>query len=184
LGSLNDPNGWSPNQDNQWKKLTEEKTRIGWQHIFFGRIARTITNLPTIKPTHQIGSAKTQHTKWPRKLLQTIWDTFLRLWRQHNEYIHGVTEKSHAKRQRAAISARVIECYQQMDLLSAIDRDKIYTKSQDELMQENPTYIKSWVKLATRIIRTSKKENRKKTGQKLMMEQYFQWHPPDVTRHQ
>jgi hypothetical protein len=71
-----------------------------------------------------------------------------------------------------------------MDLLSAIDRDKIYTKSQDELMQENPTYIKSWVKLATRIIRTSKKENRKKTGQKLMMEQYFQWHPPDVTRHQ
>jgi hypothetical protein len=62
-----------------------------------------------------------------------------------------------------------------------MDRNKVFTKTQEDLMREHPNYIKAWVKLATRIIRTHKNENKHKTGQRLMMEQYFKWHPPEGT---
>jgi hypothetical protein len=49
-------------------------------------------------------------------------------------------------------------------------------------MAENPNYIKAWVRLATRIIRTCKKENKHRTGSHIMMEQYLKWNPPDKTK--
>jgi hypothetical protein len=49
-------------------------------------------------------------------------------------------------------------------------------------MEDDPRTIKTWVKIAERIIRTSKKEHRRQKGQREMMEQYFKWHPPEKVR--
>jgi hypothetical protein len=54
--------------------------------------------------------------------------------------------------------------------------------TQDEIMAENPNYIKAWVRLATRIIRTCKKENKHRTGSRIMMEQYLKWNPQTKQR--
>lgn len=49
-------------------------------------------------------------------VLQNLWDAFLKLWRQRNEFIHGVTMTSKIEQQRKALSTRVSECYKQLDL--------------------------------------------------------------------
>jgi hypothetical protein len=182
MESIRDPLGTPTITESSKGKWTKDQTKIGWQQIFFGRIARSITNLPTIQPINRNGSTNTRQTTWPRKLLRTIWDTSLKLWRQRNEYVHGKTVQSQAEQQRKAILARVTACYQQMDIFSTMDRDRIFTKSQDNLMQENPNYLKAWLKLATQIIQPSKKENKHYTGQRIMMAQYFKWHPTEETR--
>jgi hypothetical protein len=64
------------------------------------------------------------------------------------------------------------------------DQQKLYQKDEETLMKEEPHYIKSWLKIAHRIIRTSKKEASKQYREKNLMEQYFQWQPPRKKKRQ
>jgi ribosomal protein L14E/L6E/L27E len=118
-----------------------------------------------------------------RQLVRHIWDTFLILWKQRNNLVHNEATTTKAERQKIALTSRVQKCFDKQDQLNHDDRQKIFRKQQDELMEEDPRTIKTWVKLAERIIRTSKKEQRRQTGQREMMEQYFKWHPPEKGRH-
>jgi hypothetical protein len=89
---------------------------------------------------------------------------------------------SKIKQQGKAIAAQVSGCLKQKDQISIKDRNQVFTKTQEAIMEENPQYIKAWVRLATRIIRTCKKENQHRTSPRIMMEQYFKWNPPDKTK--
>jgi hypothetical protein len=93
-----------------------------------------------------------------------------------------VTITSKTAQQRKALEAQVSGCFKQKDLMGIEDRNRVFTMTQDELMAENPIYIKAWVRLATRIIRTCKKENKQRQGSRIMMEQYLKWNPPDKTK--
>jgi hypothetical protein len=65
------------------------------------------------------------------------------------------------------------------EMLQEIDRQKIFDKSKEELLQENPTTIKNWVKMAESLIQIARREKNKRAKGNAMMEQYFKWHPPD-----
>jgi hypothetical protein len=161
---------------NRQCKFLQDQAEIGWQQVFRGRIARALTTLPSNKHDPESGGMK--QTRWPRNMLRTIWDTFLILWNQRNNYVHGVTITSKTAQQRKALGAQVSGCFRQKDLTSIEDRNRVFTMTQEELMAENPNYIKAWVRLATRIIRTCKKENKHRKGSQKMMEQYLKWNPP------
>jgi recombinational DNA repair protein (RecF pathway) len=45
-------------------------------------------------------------------------------------------------------------------------------------MQEDARYIKAWLRLSERIIKTNRLESKKNRKEKALMEQYFKWHPP------
>jgi hypothetical protein len=51
--------------------------------------------------------------------------------------------------------------------------------TEEELMKTDVKHIKQWVRMAARIIRTNKRENKKSQGQRKFMDQYFKWNPPD-----
>jgi hypothetical protein len=170
----------SDHHGNRQCKFLQDQAEIGWQQVFRGRIARAITKLPSNKQNPESGGMK--QTRWPRNMIRTIWDTFLILWNQRNNYVHGVTITSKTAQQRKALEAQVTGCFKQKDLMGIADRNHVFTMTQDELMAENPNYIKAWVKLATRIIRTCKKENKQRLGSRIMMEQYLTWNPPDKTK--
>jgi hypothetical protein len=179
LGCINPT--WQPNHDgNNICKITQEQDAIGWQQVYMGRITRAMTTLLSNSSEQEAGGRRP--TKWPRRLLRIVWDTFLTLWSQRNQHVHGVTLTLKRKQQRKALSAQVSGCYQRMDMMKISDRDRVFTKTQAELLEENPQYIKAWVRLATRILRTCKKEQQQKKGQRTMMEQYFKWNPPEKNK--
>jgi hypothetical protein len=76
---------WSANLTGNRKvnRWIQDQSRIGWQQILYGRTAKS---LEFAMEDHFCNKANDtgQETgaKWVRKLIQVIWDTFLKLWTQ------------------------------------------------------------------------------------------------------
>jgi hypothetical protein len=59
------------------------------------------------------------------------------------------------------------------------DWQRLFQKTAEEKLCEDPRNIQAWIRMAEKIIRTNKQESKQMTGQKKMMEQYFKWNPLD-----
>jgi hypothetical protein len=174
---------WEPNKYHHKSiQIIRAQTKIGWQHMYFGRFTRQLTKLPSTKHVNQLGGWSC--TRWPQRLLRMIWDTFIKLWHQRNEIIFGTTLKSRLEQQQKAMKARVDDCYRRKDQLTITGRNKVFTREQDEIMRENPQHIKAWIKFAERVLRLNKKENQGQTKQRNLMDKYFKWHPHEQGKKQ
>jgi hypothetical protein len=177
--SIMDP-GWEPQPaQNYTLPFIKRQTTIGWQQILFGRISKTLANRIALED--QENNTNNPATKGKtRHILKTIWDTFLALWQQRNEIVHGTQATTTAERQRQALQQRVQHCYDHKNQLSYTDQQKLFKLEHAEMMQEDPQKLKAWTRVAERIIKTSKREQKHTiTRQGKLMEQYFKWHPPE-----
>jgi hypothetical protein len=168
---LRDPK-WEPKWESiQSQHLDQgilEQTKIGWQQIIFGRIARSL-----------VQSQDTTTTVKLRQILRKIWDTFLALWQQRNSVVHDSEHIQKVDKKKQTLEAKIKRCFDYKDKLKASDRQKIFDKSKEELMQEHPTTIRNWIKMVESVIQVDRREKNKRTKGNAMMEQYFKWHPPD-----
>jgi hypothetical protein len=114
-----------------------------------------------------------------RKFVRAIWDTFLLLWRQRNEVVHGTSLESRKQAETRALELKVQECYEWENRLPIDDCRRLFQTSREDKLKEEPRNIKTWICMANRIIKTNKRELKKEQGQRKMMENYFKWHPPD-----
>jgi hypothetical protein len=114
-----------------------------------------------------------------RKLIKAVWDTFLLLWRQRNEFVYGESVDKHQIAQARGLEMKVSRCYESQDIMTIEDRRRVFQMTEEELMKTDIKHIKQWVRMAERIIRTNKRENKKSQGQRKFMDQYFKWNPPD-----
>jgi hypothetical protein len=156
----------------------QAQSKIGWQQVFLGRIAKTITerNGEHSDPVTRFDANK-RGKRWKQKLIRKIWDTYLKLWKQRNEIIHGTQERDKNEIQRQRLTTRLERCYQYQSQLRVRDQNKIFYKTIDEIKQEDPRLIQSWLKICERLIRIHKKEAKKPNQMKTMMEQFVQWKP-------
>jgi uncharacterized protein (UPF0335 family) len=115
--------------------------------------------------------------KWVRKLIQVIWDTFLKLWIQQNELIHGQKAQQKSIREQHYVEARVNRCYEYQSRLTHKDREKIFYKTKEELLREGTRYVRAWIKLCERIIRVHKKEAKERPRESRILELFIQWKP-------
>jgi hypothetical protein len=111
---------------------------------------------------------------WTWKLIQCLWDALLALWKQRNDIIHDTQLEKKSIQQKQKLEARIE--------LPIQDWSKIFYKSKEELLQEDPRYITAWLRLSERIIRIHRKDRNKTTKERTMMEQYFKWHPLEHSR--
>jgi hypothetical protein len=173
---------WAPNADTDNRDILnslKEQMTIRWKHIYYGRMARSWTKISTQHPsTTNNNKELSAGDGWTRRIIRIIWNTFLRLWTNRNGIIYNDQLQTQQDRQRECLATQVELCYSQRHDISISDQNKIFCKEQDQLMQQDARYIKAWLKLSKRIIRTNKTENKKRTREKDMMEQYFKWHPP------
>jgi hypothetical protein len=177
--SIKEP-GWEP-QPTQSKMFpfVKQQTTIGWQHLLFGRISKTLAN--NIALDDKENKTNNPATKGKtRYIIKTIWDTFLALCQQRNEIVHENQTTTKTERQRQALQLRVQRCYDFKSQLRHTDQQKLFKLEHTEMMQEDPQKIKAWTRVAERIIKTSKREQEQTTNQQgKFMEQYFKWHPPE-----
>jgi hypothetical protein len=168
-----DPN-WQPESSIVSKGLRKgvnEQNRIGWQQILRGRFAKSL-------------SGGDRHKEQDlRRVLRCIWDALLNLWQQRNELVHHNERETRAEKMKRKMEAKIHRCYRMKDMLRFQDRERLFTKNEEELLREDPTTVKNWLKIAEKMIRITRRETKARTREKNMMEQYFKWHPPDRTSH-
>jgi hypothetical protein len=155
-------------------KWIPEQNSIGWHHILFGRIPISLTT--TISQTLQdqgIASWLISGEKWSQRLIQIIWDTFLQLWQNRNNIIYETGNGKAMDRRKERLIAKVDRCYQHMDQLPLADRNQIFSRDKKILMMEDPRFIAAWLKMAERIIRVNKKEQKFRRQESVLMENYF-----------
>jgi hypothetical protein len=163
-------------EDNYLKMGIQDQQEIGWSHILFGRFA-TSTSRYIDATLKQRGCQKWQNSgeRWTQRMTQNIWDTFLSLWNNRNTIIYEDQNKSNHDILKERLRMKVENCYLYADKLSSNDRQKIFHLDEKDLMNEDPRYIKAWLKNAGRIIRVSKAEAKQISGEKQLMENYFNW---------
>jgi hypothetical protein len=172
---------WNPASNsictNELRKGIEAQSQIGWHHVIYGRLAKDfVTCLAT---TDEPSFPKTSAEMHGRKLIRAIWDAMLTLWKQRNEAVHGITEEVRRVARIQALDLKVRYCYEQQYIMPIDDWRRLFQKTKDEKLREDPRNIQAWIWMAEKIIRTNKRENKRIMGQKKMMEQYFKWNPPD-----
>jgi hypothetical protein len=159
-------------------KWVQDQSHIGWEQILYGRTAKSLeTALDIYFRSKKNDTGQDTGAKWIKRLIHKIWDTFLQLWVQRNEIIHGKQEGSRSLREQQFLEARVSRCYEYQYKLPAEDRGKIFHKSLEEMLREDARYLKAWIKLCERIIRVYKKENTEKSREGRFMEIFFKWKP-------
>jgi hypothetical protein len=179
--SINEPN-WEPDATGQpdLDRCIRDQSKIGWPQLYKGRIAKTITQyMERHYRTNNNDNWQYSGESWTRKLIQCLWDALLALWKQRNDIIHDTQLETKSIQQKRKLEARIDRCYTFHDELMLQDRSKIFYKSKEELLQEDPRYITAWLRISERIIRIHRKEKKKTTKERTMMEQYFKWHPPE-----
>jgi hypothetical protein len=171
--SSSDPT-WQP-ENFQESRGAIVQSRIGWQQLFFGRIAKELVQ--ELKGKHVNGQEANKYNG--QKIIRMIWDTFLKLWKQRNEQVFGETAKSKKEAQRSAWIAKVERCFELETLLKWKDRSKVFQKSKEEILTAEPHKIAAWVKLAEQLIKINKHEKMKDKAQRGMMDTHFLWKPPE-----
>jgi hypothetical protein len=76
------------------------------------------------------------------------------------------------------LELRIRRCYESKFLLTREDQDKVFYKEEKNLIHEDHRFIKAWLRLAERTIRTAKKEAEPTMNSRRLMETFFRWKPP------
>lgn len=125
-------NDWAPSESNLADDITrfvKEQTEIGWQHIYYGRFAKSMSNISKDDDDEvKIGD------RWTKRIIITIWTTLLQLWSNQNGIIYNAHTTIMLEQKRERLTARVQECYNQRYTIKINDQAKIFYKDQEQLM--------------------------------------------------
>jgi hypothetical protein len=156
---------WQPSLQDlspEWRRAIMEQNRIGWKHIFYGRISTCmITAMEDHYHTLNINTKQYSGERWAKKFIINIWTTILKLWKTRNDIIYDSENKQHLESLRDKLKSRVLRCYALQDQLLANDHCLWFDTALQDKLEEDPKQIQTWLSLVERIIRISKREQNK-----------------------
>jgi hypothetical protein len=179
---------WVPDMDHisrNWAPGVIEQTRIGWQHIFHGRISK---KLIMAMDSHylDLGITGYKYTgeRWARTLIRHVWDTMLKLWRERNNLLNE-RDKSKAQAQLVEqMEKRVRRCYELSGHLSHRERAHWFSATMTELLQKELRHIKTWVNMVERLIRITKREQKRRPKGSIIMDRFLRLTTTKTTQRQ
>jgi hypothetical protein len=132
-------------KDENWKPFTTvglklqkglvAQERVGWFQILHGRLANDfIICLAEVDNTSAARASAEMHGK---RLLRFIWDSFLQLWKQRNEAVHGITEHSRKMAQIQAMEMKIRHCYEQQFIMPIDDQRRIFQIPEEERLKQD-----------------------------------------------
>jgi hypothetical protein len=177
---------WTPVMSAVSRELVpciQQQNKIGWQHLFRGRIAKKMADfMESHYRSMPIDRKRYTGVRWCKMLIKNIWNTVLRLWENRNEWIHGKQLQAERRTEQQRVHHRVCKYYEMRDLLEHGDREKIFYKDLDDMLNEDARYLKAWLKLAQRVFSMARKEQAKTRDERKMMDTYFNWRPAKTTQ--
>jgi hypothetical protein len=125
--------------DKQLLTCIRDQQEIGWEHIMFGRIAKTTSQFIDVT-LQQRGVQKWQNSgeRWSQRMIQNIWDSLLSLWNNRNAIIYNSHTMNKQDIMRDRLKMKVERCYSYADTLKLLDRQLLFHLTENELMAEDP----------------------------------------------
>ena len=92
------------------------------------------------------GQAQSQKraSTWTRKLILSIWEYSISLWKHRNTFYHGHTQQEHYQKIRQQLAAKVVQAYQEAGTFNISDRHIFSTSIEERLKQPNAT-LQAWL---------------------------------------
>jgi hypothetical protein len=157
------------------RQAIKDQNIIGWNQILYGRISK---EFGIAQDNHyrwqQLSEITHNGSRWTRDLIFHIWKTTLALWSNRNKAKHDNDTSSQTNLAHQQLLTRAQHCYEQMHLLTAVDRNHLFHKTLEERIQDNPKHLVTWVDHAEQIIRLNKQEDPHIIKCRKKMEEYFQ----------
>jgi hypothetical protein len=132
---------WTPNINyvsHKLKSFVKEQGKIGWYQLYNGRVAKTIADfMEDHFCSLELDPFKYTGKRWTKMLIRTVWNTILKLWKSRNDIIYN---QDRAETERVIwenLQQRVEHCYNQAESLPAADRNLIFQRDINELLQED-----------------------------------------------
>jgi hypothetical protein len=160
----------------------KQQNKIGWHQIFKGRIAKKIIQfMEAHYRTLPIDTKRYTGERWGKMLISNIWHMVLTLWSNRNEVVHGNRIQAGLNTEKQRLHHRVQQYYERKETLSTTNKEKIFYKDVQDMLQEDSRYIKAWLKIAQRVFSAHRKEQSKPQHEQKLMEAYFGWKPSQTT---
>jgi hypothetical protein len=155
-----------------------QQNRIGWYHLFKGRMAKAMTQfMESHYQSMPIDRKRYTGERWSKMLIRNIWNMVLQLWETRNATIHGKQTQTEQHTEQQRLQHRVRKYYEMADLLEPTDQVKVFFKDLEGMLLEDTRCIKAWLKLAQRMFSTAEREQAKPRNERKLMENYFAWKP-------
>jgi hypothetical protein len=174
--SISNPK-WQPDSNYispHWAEGVRDQNRIGWRQIYYGRIAKTLIgafeqhyrDLKANEFTHN-------GERWARQLIRTIWDTILEIWHQRNSINNQADAKQKESQRKEKLENRVRRCFSFREKLRHGERQQWFANTLEEVLKKDARFIESWTKAVERIISITKREQKKRPRESIIMERFI-----------
>jgi hypothetical protein len=174
---------WQPTIENvsrEWRQVVQEQTDIGWLHIIYGRISnRMILGMDNHYKTLPINHKKYNGKRWATQLLINIWSMLLRLWKQRNNIIYEASDNANKEANTEKLEKRIRRCYSLQIQLTSSERRKWFDTELDDKLQEETQHLKIWLQMVERLLRISKREQRRRPNSSRIMETFLGIRAPE-----
>jgi hypothetical protein len=168
---------WQPDMrhvSRKWRKAVEAQNKIGWHHIYYGRLAKDmITAMDQHYQDDGTHDRSTNGEQWARKLIRTLWDTMLALWAERNRILNKRDEAAAQAHQKDVTEHRVWRCYAYKENLRHSERIQWFSEPLQEMLKKETRYLAAWAKTVERIINITKREKKKRPKESLIMERFL-----------
>jgi hypothetical protein len=152
----------------------QDQTNIGWQHIYSGWISKTLIQaVDDHYKLEGVHGPKYSGNSWARKLIKLLWDTMLALWRERNNILHQRELEVLMATKHEQLEHRVTRCYDYCPFLQHKERLQWFSKPKQQLLGEETRHIESWLATVERLIRITKREQKQRPRNSIIMERFL-----------
>jgi ribonuclease HI len=170
-------NDWEPDTRNisrKWREGVLAQNKIGWNQIYNGRFATSlIKSMDQHYRTMDADPFKYTGESWARHMIQTIWNTMLALWQTRNEIMNAIDAKQKEQQKKERLEKRVRRCFGFKEILQHAERLRWFSDTADEILKKDARFIETWTKAVERIITITKREQKKRPKESIIMERFF-----------
>jgi hypothetical protein len=158
----------------EWRNAILEQNKIGWEHIYRGRIGRQLIEAMD-QHYDQVRVNKMQYNgeRWAKRLISNIWTIALELWATRSEIIYATSAETKNKQMREKVERRIQKCYEIKDKLTASERQKWFSQSANDLLQKDHKYLTAWLTIVERLFKIIRREERARPPESRLMERFL-----------
>jgi hypothetical protein len=168
---------WMPDLkfvSDRWVEGMREQSTIGWKHIYAGRISKQLIKaVDDHYKTEGVHGRKHTGERWARQLIKLLWDTMLTLWKERNTIINQQELEAAKIDRKEQVENRVNRCYEFSHWLRHKERTQWFSKTAQELLQQETRHIEAWLTTVERIIRITKREQKQRPRNSIIMEKFL-----------
>jgi hypothetical protein len=141
----------------KYRKAIRLQTRIGWRHIFAGKISQEWLYLQEESTNTTIGKKRDSYI-WGAAIVQILLSQYITLWELRNEEVHGKTKEHQERTRKERLRIEVSRLNLMKDKARPSDMFLFHANEDEYIKQSTSQAIASWISSHRKAITNSVKK--------------------------